>query len=96
MCVLTAVFISSLTRVLTNLYVYALNARLLLCPTTLSYDWQMGSVPLVTKMTDPRNCLSLLLILSLFSLGILAVCKTKVSDRYLPDCAIHAECIGES
>ena len=26
----------------------------MLCPSVLSYDWQLGSVPLVTSLTDIR------------------------------------------
>ena len=31
---------------------------MLACPVVLSYDWQMGSVPLVTQFSDHRNILS--------------------------------------
>ncbi|KAF7397863.1 hypothetical protein HZH68_009085 [Vespula germanica] len=40
---------------LTFCYLAALNCWLLLCPVTLSHDWQMGSVPLVTSLADTRN-----------------------------------------
>lgn len=30
----------------------------MLCPVTLSHDWQMGSVPLVTTVSDSRNLLT--------------------------------------
>uniref|UniRef100_S4RQM0 dolichyl-phosphate-mannose--protein mannosyltransferase n=1 Tax=Petromyzon marinus TaxID=7757 RepID=S4RQM0_PETMA len=43
-----------LTRFLTYSYLCALNAWLLLCPRTLSYDWQAGSVELLTSARDPR------------------------------------------
>ncbi|KAL7307439.1 hypothetical protein TKK_0000618 [Trichogramma kaykai] len=42
-------------RLLTFSYLTALNCWLVLCPTTLSHDWQMGSVPLVTSLADSRN-----------------------------------------
>ncbi|KAL2712911.1 protein O-mannosyl-transferase TMTC1-like isoform X3 [Vespula squamosa] len=42
-------------RLLTFCYLAALNCWLLLCPVTLSHDWQMGSVPLVTSLADTRN-----------------------------------------
>lgn len=42
-------------RLLTFCYLAALNCWLLLCPATLSHDWQMGSVPLVTSIIDVRN-----------------------------------------
>ena len=49
---------SPLTRALTFLQLPPLNWLLLSCPTTLSYDWSMDAVPLVTTITDPRNILS--------------------------------------
>ncbi|XP_068082907.1 protein O-mannosyl-transferase TMTC1 [Anabrus simplex] len=42
-------------RFLTFCYLAAFNFWLLLCPATLSHDWQMGSVPLVTSLADIRN-----------------------------------------
>ncbi|KAH0820140.1 hypothetical protein GEV33_002651 [Tenebrio molitor] len=45
-------------EVLTFCYLAAFNWWLLLCPATLSHDWQMGSVPLVTSMSDSRNLMT--------------------------------------
>uniref|UniRef100_A0A182ING3 DUF1736 domain-containing protein n=1 Tax=Anopheles atroparvus TaxID=41427 RepID=A0A182ING3_ANOAO len=45
-------------RLLTFCYLAAFNWWLLLCPSTLSHDWQMGSIPLVTTLGDPRNLLT--------------------------------------
>ncbi|VVC86951.1 unnamed protein product [Leptidea sinapis] len=42
-------------RLMTFCYLAAFNWWLLLCPWTLSHDWQMGSVPLITSGWDPRN-----------------------------------------
>ncbi|XP_058804494.1 protein O-mannosyl-transferase TMTC1-like isoform X2 [Phymastichus coffea] len=42
-------------RLLTFCYLAALNCWLMLCPATLSHDWQMGSVPLVASLADARN-----------------------------------------
>ena len=43
------------SRILTFLYLPILNFKLLVCPDNLTYDWQMGSVELITDpMTDPR------------------------------------------
>ncbi|KAK1128557.1 hypothetical protein K0M31_003015 [Melipona bicolor] len=42
-------------QLLTFCYLAALNCWLLLCPATLSHDWQMGSVPLVASLADTRN-----------------------------------------
>ncbi|XP_049821473.1 protein O-mannosyl-transferase TMTC1-like [Aethina tumida] len=51
----TAFHPSLYVRVLTFGYLAAFNWWLLLCPATLSHDWQMGSVPLVTSISDSRN-----------------------------------------
>ncbi|CAG9768090.1 unnamed protein product [Ceutorhynchus assimilis] len=42
-------------RFLTFCYLAAFNLWLILCPATLSHDWQMGSVPLVLSAGDSRN-----------------------------------------
>ncbi|XP_034241135.1 protein O-mannosyl-transferase TMTC1-like isoform X3 [Thrips palmi] len=45
-----------LVRLLTLSYVAALHGWLLVCPASLSHDWQFGSVPLVTTLLgDGRN-----------------------------------------
>ena len=46
------------TRVLTYLYLAVFSLLQLLCPSTLSYDWQLGSLPLVTSCTDTRNIIT--------------------------------------
>ncbi|XP_055889069.1 protein O-mannosyl-transferase TMTC2-like [Biomphalaria glabrata] len=46
---------SFLTRALTYNYLPSLNFWMLLCPTVLSFDWSMDSIPLVEAWTDPRN-----------------------------------------
>nr|CAI5822627.1 unnamed protein product [Callosobruchus analis] len=46
---------SLFVRVLTFCYLSAFNWWLLVCPATLSHDWQMGSIPLVTSISDSRN-----------------------------------------
>ena len=50
---------STLTRLLTYNYIYALNGWLLLCPYWLCFDWAMGCVPLLSSLQDPR-CLAVL------------------------------------
>ena len=49
---------SQFTRVLTYLYLAVFSLLQLLCPSTLSYDWQLGSLPLVTSCTDTRNIIT--------------------------------------
>ncbi|VVC91113.1 unnamed protein product [Leptidea sinapis] len=58
----------SLNRLMTFCYLAAFNWWLLLCPWTLSHDWQMGSVPLVTSVWDSRNLLTCAAVLSLLAL----------------------------
>lgn len=45
-------------RVLTFLYLSSFNVWLLLCPSQLSHDWQMGSIPLILSFKDARNILT--------------------------------------
>lgn len=45
---------STLTRFLTQNYLYALNFWLLLCPDWLSFDWALGTIPLIESWTDFR------------------------------------------
>ncbi|CAG4987839.1 unnamed protein product [Parnassius apollo] len=47
-----------LVRLMTFSYLAAFNWWLLLCPWTLSHDWQMESVLLITSGWDPRNLLT--------------------------------------
>ncbi|XP_058118870.1 protein O-mannosyl-transferase TMTC4 [Anopheles ziemanni] len=52
---------STVTRILSQSYLYWLNCWLLLCPDWLSFDWAFHSVPLVETLFDPRMLLVLLL-----------------------------------
>ena len=45
-------------RYLSYLYLTVVNMIQLLCPSTLSYDWQLGSLPLVDSLLDIRNILT--------------------------------------
>jgi len=49
-------------------HVWGRGVWLLVCPDVLSYDWQMGSVPLVTQFNDHRNILSAALLTSVGAL----------------------------
>lgn len=44
----------TLTRVLTQNYLYALNLWLLLCPDWLCFDWALGTIKLVEDICDYR------------------------------------------
>ena len=61
---------NALVRGLTFIFLPAFNFWLLLCPATLSFDWSMEAVPLVTTLADPRNLASLLLYGGLVALSI--------------------------
>lgn len=50
---------SFLTRAFTFLYLPPFNFGLLLCPSTLSFDWSMDSIPLINHVLDFRNVISL-------------------------------------
>jgi hypothetical protein len=52
-------------RFLTYSYLSSFNARLLLSPIILSYDWQMGSIQLITSISDVRNTWALILVCAL-------------------------------
>lgn len=71
---------SLLTRVLTFLYLPAFNFWLLLCPTTLSFDWSMDAIPLVQSVFDWRNSLSCIFYSCLFALGISASRKVNLEN----------------
>ncbi|CAB3375830.1 protein O-mannosyl-transferase TMTC1-like [Cloeon dipterum] len=49
-------------RFLTFCYLAAYNCWLILCPWSLSHDWQMGSLPLITSVADSRNLATILLL----------------------------------
>ncbi|XP_021915042.1 transmembrane and TPR repeat-containing protein 2-like isoform X2 [Zootermopsis nevadensis] len=49
---------SFLTRAFTFFYLPAFNFGLLLYPSTLSFDWSMDSIPLITHVLDFRNVIS--------------------------------------
>ncbi|XP_064083702.1 LOW QUALITY PROTEIN: protein O-mannosyl-transferase TMTC2-like [Macrobrachium nipponense] len=58
---------SLLTRALSISHSWAVHWRLLLWPATLSFDWSMGAVPLVTSLADCANIETL-------ALGVLLGC----------------------
>ncbi|KAI4484940.1 hypothetical protein M0802_012936 [Mischocyttarus mexicanus] len=68
-------------RLLTFCYLAALNCWLLLCPVTLSHDWQMGSVPLVTSLADTRNLATCLFFGGCLVLTYKAFTDFEVSSR---------------
>ncbi|XP_069686444.1 protein O-mannosyl-transferase TMTC2-like [Periplaneta americana] len=57
---------SFFTRALTFFYLPAFNFGLLLCPSTLSFDWSMDAIPLISNILDVRNLASFIFYSALF------------------------------
>lgn len=72
---------SSLTRLLTFLYLPAFNFWLLLSPRTLSFDWSMDSIPLVESLLDPRFAITVMFYMFLAILGVYCLIR----------CFLHVE-----
>ncbi|XP_045491997.1 protein O-mannosyl-transferase TMTC1-like [Colias croceus] len=70
-------------RLMTFCYLAAFNWWLLLCPWTLSHDWQMGSIPLVTSLWDARNLLTGAALLALVALTYRCVMDLEL-QRHTP------------
>lgn len=68
-------------RMLSFSNIYAHNAWLLLSPSSLCCDWSLGSVPLVTSLTDTKNLYSVALYVSLAAL-VLRILLPK-QNRYI-------------
>ncbi|CAL4062760.1 unnamed protein product [Meganyctiphanes norvegica] len=64
-------------RFLTWLYLPVFNMWLMLCPWVLSHDWQLGSLPLVTSVYDPRNIASLAFYVTLIAITITGITNEK-------------------
>ena len=68
-------------RTLTFLFLPAFNVWVLLCPITLSFDWSMEAVPLVSSLGDPRNLASIALYATLSAFAMTALFKRQRSSR---------------
>ena len=77
----TAFESSKLTQLLSYAHLVICNLRLLFCPTQLSYDWQMHSIPLVQTLADARNLLSLTLVLLLLPVSRLVLTSLFATNR---------------
>jgi hypothetical protein len=64
---------SAIARALTFLHLPLINARLLLCPDKLSFDWSMDAVPVIDSVADVRNLFTVA-----FYAVVFLVAKTKV------------------
>uniref|UniRef100_A0A182NST4 dolichyl-phosphate-mannose--protein mannosyltransferase n=1 Tax=Anopheles dirus TaxID=7168 RepID=A0A182NST4_9DIPT len=67
---------STATRILSQSYLYWLNFWLLICPDWLSFDWALGSVPLVESVFDRR-----ILLIALFYGMIVALVARSNESR---------------
>ena len=70
---------SRLTRGLTFLYLPAASARMLLCPSTLSFDWSMEAIPRITTLGDSRNLESVCLYAALAGAGLWVVRELRAN-----------------
>ena len=62
-----------MTRIFTYLYLLVFNSSLLLAPITLSYDWQIGSIPKVEDISDVRNIETIVFLIVFLSLLVLTL-----------------------
>nr|XP_045611855.1 protein O-mannosyl-transferase TMTC1-like [Procambarus clarkii] len=90
-----AAFLASFTayhRFLTFCYLPAHNVWLLLCPASLSYDWQMASIPLVSSLLDTRNTASLALYTTIILL-LLSALRSRRRERLVVVWALLVLCL---
>ena len=66
------------TRIMTYWYLIAFNSWLLLSPSVLSYDWQMGSIPLVESPLDYRNLATVMFVIIAAFLVYTAVLSNRI------------------
>ena len=85
-------------RYLTYSFLWAYNGWLLINPSTLRYDWQGGSIPLVESLCDHRNLATVMATALVFFLGYVSYVKLKVTTdiqitkhNCLIDCLICIE-----
>ncbi len=71
------------TRLLSIAHLHAKYASLLVLPLELSADWSFDCVPLVERLADPRNCLSLTLYLALALVVMLARPWELLAETFL-------------
>lgn len=86
---------SIVTRFLTFCYLPVFNFLLLVCPSTLSFDWSMDAVPRITTLLDTRNLLSIAFYYGIFKLlwrSALVVHRhgeSKSSSQSRKDAKVH-------
>ncbi len=52
---------------------------LLICPVSLSYDWQMGAIPLIECVSDKRNLATLALAIAMVAVVYTCCRSPRVS-----------------
>lgn len=70
-------------RLLTYSYLMVFNVLLMMYPNNLSYDWQMGSIPLITSFLDTRNIMTIFVIISFIALSLVSIGTTKITSSFL-------------
>ena len=78
---LSIVFYHLFFRTLTFLYLPVHNFWLLLCPNALSYDWQMGSIPLLHSLEDPRACIAIPLFYGTLLLAFMSIFYQWIGNK---------------
>ena len=74
------------TRVMTFSYLCAFNSWLLVAPVVLCYDWQMGSIPLLEAIFDPRHLATITTMAVLIGLGWKIWCLPSVRANQRKNC----------
>jgi len=69
------------TRIMTYWYLLVFNSWLLLSPSVLSYDWQMGSIPPVESLLDYRNLATAMFVIVAALLAYTALLSNKISPN---------------
>ena len=78
---MSIVFYHLFFRTLTFLYLPVHNFWLLLCPNALSYDWQMGSIPLLHSLEDPRACIAIPLFYGTLLLAFMSIFYQWIGNK---------------
>lgn len=66
------------------MHIVSLGVWLTVNPSSLSYDWTMGSVPLVVSLTDVRNLTTILIFVATFAGTTLIVfSKQSVNEKFM-------------
>ena len=76
----------TLTRILTYCYLFYFNTKLLVFPLVLCYDWQMGSIPLVERLSDVRNGWTLLFF-------VYFICLIMITSVYYRPHFVHVSTV---